>query len=196
MARPKRQPGQIETRERILTAAERAFAERGFDGAPLESIAARAGIRRPSLLYYFPTKQALYSAVIEAVFSDLRQVLFEALSTDGSFEDRLDAVVKSFDAHVNDRPQAAQLILREILDDRGPGHDLLLTHAVPVIEMVEAFIQDSAEAHLAGLSAREAVMAVACSRFVRAAAGRLSGPLWGPDCRTDALARKLFTASG
>ena len=196
MARPKRQPGQIETRERILQAAELAFAERGFDGAPLESIAARAGIRRPSLLYYFPTKHALYSAVIESVFSDLRQVLFDAMSTEGNFENRLDAVVNSFDAHIDERPQSAQLMLREILDNRGPGHDMLLTHAVPVIELVEAFIQSSPEAHVSGLSVREAIMTIACSRFVRAAAGRLSEPLWGSESHIDALARKLFTAPG
>src|SRR5580704_14677256 len=53
----------------ILAAAEAVFAEHGFGGATMAAIAARAGVPKPNIHYYFPTKQRLYRAVIERVLT-------------------------------------------------------------------------------------------------------------------------------
>jgi TetR/AcrR family transcriptional regulator len=53
----------------ILEAAEAIFAEAGFKGATTAAIAARAGVPKANLHYYFPTKEALYRAVIERVLT-------------------------------------------------------------------------------------------------------------------------------
>jgi TetR/AcrR family transcriptional regulator len=53
----------------ILEAAESIFAETGFKGATTAAIAARAGVPKANLHYYFPTKAALYRAVIERVLT-------------------------------------------------------------------------------------------------------------------------------
>ncbi|MFN3687957.1 HTH-type transcriptional regulator RutR [Salinarimonas sp.] len=50
--------------ERILDAALDAFAERGFHGARIDAIAAASGLSKPNLLYYFRTKEELYTAVL------------------------------------------------------------------------------------------------------------------------------------
>ncbi len=52
------------TRERILDAAERLFAEHGFDATPTSSIAASAGVPKGLLFYYFPTKSDLLRALV------------------------------------------------------------------------------------------------------------------------------------
>ena len=69
------------TAERILDAAENAFAERGFAGASLSQIAEAVGIRTPSLYSHFASKRELFEAVItrrmdgyiEAILSYLRE---------------------------------------------------------------------------------------------------------------------------
>jgi TetR/AcrR family transcriptional regulator len=53
----------------ILAAAESVFAERGFSGATMSMIAARAGAPKANIHYYFPTKETLYRAVVERVLT-------------------------------------------------------------------------------------------------------------------------------
>lgn len=59
-----------ENERAILAAAEAEFAEQGFGGATIAAIAARAGVPKPNVYYYFPTKQRLYRAVVERVLNE------------------------------------------------------------------------------------------------------------------------------
>lgn len=53
--------------DKILAAAERVFAEKGFKGASVGEIAELAGVPKPNIYYYFGTKEDLYRHVIEDV---------------------------------------------------------------------------------------------------------------------------------
>ncbi len=55
-------------KEAILVAAEKMFADYGFRGATTQVIADLAGIPKANLHYYFPTKEALYSQVVQNIF--------------------------------------------------------------------------------------------------------------------------------
>ena len=67
-------PSAREGNERaILAAAEAVFAEQGFGGATVAAIAAIAGVPKPNVYYYFPTKERLYRAVVERVLNEWLQ---------------------------------------------------------------------------------------------------------------------------
>ncbi len=61
-----------ETRQRILRAAIAVFAEKGFDGARVDSIAARARINKQLLYHHFGNKDDLFTAALESEYLDFR----------------------------------------------------------------------------------------------------------------------------
>jgi TetR/AcrR family transcriptional regulator, repressor for uid operon len=54
-----------ETRKRIVAAARQVFTERGYAGATFQEIATRADLTRPAINHYFPSKRALFRAVVD-----------------------------------------------------------------------------------------------------------------------------------
>lgn len=60
-----RRPGPSGTREAILAAAQRQFAELGYDRASLRSIATEAGVDQKLVAYFFGTKQELFVAAVD-----------------------------------------------------------------------------------------------------------------------------------
>ncbi|MAY88858.1 MAG: TetR family transcriptional regulator [Pseudooceanicola sp.] len=55
---------QRKNRAAILDAALDVFSLKGFDGATVDQIASSAGLSKPNLLYYFPSKEAIYTALL------------------------------------------------------------------------------------------------------------------------------------
>src|SRR5262249_22997089 len=60
------------TQKKLLTAARREFASRGLAGARVDDIAERAGVNKQLVYHYFGDKDALYLAVLEWVYEEIR----------------------------------------------------------------------------------------------------------------------------
>ena len=74
----------------IIAAALQVFAEKGFAGARVEEIAARAGLSKGSVYLYFPTKEALFRAVVrDALVPDIENLRTALLALDLPFPDLL-----------------------------------------------------------------------------------------------------------
>ncbi len=65
---PHRRP---DTRDRVLQVAQALFAERGYRGTSLRDISARIGIKAPSLFHHFSSKDEIYLAVLDRIFTRL-----------------------------------------------------------------------------------------------------------------------------
>jgi AcrR family transcriptional regulator len=132
-------------RERILEEATRCFAARGFDATSLQEIAEAVGIRKPSLLYHFPSKDTLRRSVLEQVLARWNDVmprlLLAATSSHGQFDGVLDEMVAFFDAD----PDRARLLLREILDRPQAIRALMAKHVRPWIEATANYISKGQE---------------------------------------------------
>ena len=60
------------TQQEILRAAMSEFAGHGFGGARIDAIAERAGVNKKLIYYYFEGKDALFLAVLEQTYADIR----------------------------------------------------------------------------------------------------------------------------
>jgi TetR/AcrR family transcriptional regulator len=143
--RTRRARGGEETRLAVLRAAEEVFAERGYAGARMDEVAERTGIRRASLVYYFPNKRALYEAVLDDLFLDLRDRYEAILTGPGPLTDRMLRCIDVWAAHIDERPALLPITLREIARAR-PGRP------VPLSPRVQPIVQVLADAVRAGRS--------------------------------------------
>lgn len=106
----------VNSKARILETATRLFAQQGFAGVSLQSIAERVGMSKPSLLYHFPSKDKLREGVLADVFEHwttrLPSLLRAVTSGPGQFHALMEELVSFF---TEDRDRA-HLLLRELLD--------------------------------------------------------------------------------
>ena len=70
-----------ERREQLLDVGRSLFAEKGFEAASIEEIAARAGVSKPVVYEHFGGKEGLYAVVVDREMSDLLDRLTAALSS-------------------------------------------------------------------------------------------------------------------
>jgi len=103
------------TADRILDAAEALFAQRGLAGTAVRDIAARTGLNPASLYNHFPSKQALYEAVLERGVVPLIEVLREAARAESDSREEGLRYVDAVMAHLERTPHLPRLIQHEVL---------------------------------------------------------------------------------
>lgn len=109
----------VDTPDRILAGAEQLFAARGFAGTSLSSIASAAGLGNAGLIHHFPSKAAVYRAVLEAIAADLEARDAAALDAADEPVGQLHGLVDGLLGLHRDRPTALLVIAQEFLDRSG-----------------------------------------------------------------------------
>jgi AcrR family transcriptional regulator len=110
------------TREMILDAAERLFAEQGYEETSLADVGRVAGVSRATPGYFFGSKAELHRAVLEHCFAAVRRAVRDgkarALASGQTPEVILAGAVADYAEFVAARPNFVRLIEREALSDR------------------------------------------------------------------------------
>jgi TetR/AcrR family transcriptional regulator len=107
-----------------LTAATEEFARKGYAGARTEQIARAAGVKHTLIFYYFKSKERLYRAVLENVFSEWAERVSCSLDQEGLPRQRLLAYINSYFDYIAEFWWVPRLVQQEQLrhEGRGAGH--------------------------------------------------------------------------
>lgn len=111
-----KQPTRIQQRNRsaILAAGLDVFSQYGFRGATLDQIAEAAGLSKPNLLYYFPSKEAIHTALLERLLKTWLDPL-KALDGSGDPVEEIMGYAQRKLAMSRDFPRESRLFANEIL---------------------------------------------------------------------------------
>lgn len=98
-------------RNRILAAATRVIARKGYDGAAMSEIAAAAGITKPVLYDHFESKNELFETLLRLIRDDLLAKGHEIGRSSATDEARFRSAIDAFFAFVEAQPDAAKILL-------------------------------------------------------------------------------------
>jgi AcrR family transcriptional regulator len=121
-----------DTREKMLEVAETRFAQKGYDGAHLESIASEVGVRKTALYYYFESKEALYIAVLERMLTQFEQTISSVFDSAASNAEQAVQLSDAINDLLAEHPNYSQLLIR-VFADRVAVDQVRM---IPIIERV------------------------------------------------------------
>lgn len=162
----------------MLEVALGEFGSRGYDATSLDALAGELGVRKQTILYYYPSKEALLDAVIDRAAIELGAILEGAVTGAPSGWARIEGVVRAVFRVALRRPELLGL-LRE-LNRLGPPHTNRLVASLeplvgPAVTWLEAEMDQGSlrrhDARLLLLLAYSAVVGVATEEEVMRAVG-------------------------
>lgn len=136
---------QKKNRETILEAALGVFSQHGFRGATLDQIAGAAGLSKPNLLYYFPSKEAIHVTLLSQLMDTWLDPLRD-LDPDGDPMQELLAYVRRKLQMSRDFPRESRLFANEIVQGAPRMQHALATDLKALVDEKSAVIRGWAEA--------------------------------------------------
>jgi len=131
---------QKKNRAAILEAALEMFSTHGFRGTTVDQIATQAGLSKPNLLYYFPSKEAIFAELMEALLDTWLDPL-RALDPDGEPLGEILAYVQRKLQMSRDFPRESRLYANEIVQGAPRLGDTIATDLKALVEEKSALLE-------------------------------------------------------
>ncbi len=191
MARPRKQQNTPDTRENILRAARIEFAAHGI-AAPLDAIAKRCGIRRPSLLHHFPSKTALIAAVTDDIVRMARERLLSAIAKgQGDYVNTMHSIVAVLrELEAEEQGVAGALLHAMLAEEDGGAVNRKIGEFIDIIYstiIIAGVSRGSPPEEL-----RAALAHLVMGEFTRIALGAHARVLWGDGDGVNPLFNSYF----
>lgn len=155
-------------REQLLETARELFAERGFEGASVEEIAARAGVSKPVVYEHFGGKEGAYAVVVDRETQTLHTAIRDALGTPGAgARELLERGAMALLDYIEQRPDGFRILSRDSPNaapgaSRGSFASILSDITVQVEDLLAAeFSKTGHNPQFAGLYSQALVGLVA-----------------------------------
>lgn len=179
------------TVEAILEATARVLLDRGAGALTTSRVAERAGVGIGTLYQYFPSKEALLSALHERGMDDLEETIARAIARSETqpLERRLEALVDALLAYKRKRPELASAIHAELVRIEGHRRQRAMRKRTRA-EVQKLLEQHAHELREMDLELTASVMTTAVEGTLTAAVEQAPSILRRPELR-DALIRLI-----
>jgi AcrR family transcriptional regulator len=129
-------------REQILKGAMRIFAQKGFRGTTTREIAQRLGISEALMFRYFPSKEALYRAIIQKRTDGSEEMLFPKEAIQAKDDRQVFRSIASYLIRKNtEDPTFLRLLLYSALERHGLSNIFFENHATERIRLLSEYIR-------------------------------------------------------
>ncbi len=191
---------QAKNRQTILDAALDVFSQHGFRGATLDQIAEVAGLSKPNLLYYFPSKEAIHVALLSGLMDTWLDPLRELDPMGDPLTEIMAYVHRKLDLS-RDFPRESRLFANEILQGAPRMMEALTGELKTLVDATAALLcRWAAEGRIADLPPHHLIFSIwALTQHyadfdvqVRAVLGPEHDPYAEADRFLDTLFRKLL----
>jgi AcrR family transcriptional regulator len=130
-----------DTALRVVRAARAAFAEHGYGGASMRTIAADVGVTAMALYNYAPSKAALLQLVFDETMTEVYGSLSEAVAGQESLAGEVHAILERSGEILQDEPDLLHFLIRVILDRQQDELNDLELLAPPVAAFFEGLVE-------------------------------------------------------
>ena len=125
-----------ETRARILRAAREVITERGYEAANFQAIASRAGLSRPTMHYYFHTREEIHECLVAEAYSIVADCIAQAKREDTLLKQLSTFVIAAHRSGFAERSMLQFIIAARLESHRCPS---LRGGRAPVVSAVQEF---------------------------------------------------------
>lgn len=130
-----------DTKALILRVALKQFADHGYSSVSLNDIAEEVGIKKPSILHHFSSKEALYRAVLLDEFSDWVFLMTDAIGKNLNGWDQVEQLLRAAFTFFEQHPYFVRIARREALDPDSLFSTELGTALKPLVDQGAAYLQ-------------------------------------------------------
>ena len=131
-----------ETRARILRAAREVITERGYEAANFQAIASRAGLSRPTMHYYFHTREDIHECLVAEAYSIVAECIARAKREDTLLKQLSTFVTATHGSGFADRSMLQFVITARLEFHRSPS---LRGSPAPVVSAIQEFYRSMVE---------------------------------------------------
>jgi TetR/AcrR family transcriptional regulator len=145
----------------IAAEAVRVFAESGYEGASVATIAENVGLSKQNLMYYFPTKQALYQRVLDDVLDEWLARMANLAAPDGEPAEVLRAYIRAKLAFSREHPWGSRVYAMEVISGAPMYGEQIRERVVPLVRKdIEVFERWIADGRIAAVNATHLLFAI------------------------------------
>ena len=141
----KRKDKSDKTSERIMAAARTVFAQKGYNGARIDEIAARANVNKATIYYQIGDKETLYAGALHQVIGHVARDIADAVSRKVHPEEKMKAYITFIAGAVDANPDLPPMMMREIASGGATLPRLVIEDIASVMSILAGILEAGKE---------------------------------------------------